>query len=188
MTREHVVRITILTACIFAFSMYMQKGTWIFPFPLYESAMLAALIALYIVDRQHPRITGFLALFWAIVQLCVSDFILDSILDAEQAEWFYGNRIRDYVLLGFLVVFAAWGTLVSLQLRKTVWKLAALAGCLVFPVLFFYGEYLWAMVPLVGWLVCLFADEQEATIHRNILFLFTFFFLSKYLTLVLLGE
>lgn len=188
MTRAQVVRLTVLTACIYAFSMYMQKGTWIFPFPLYEAAMLAALIALYAVDRKTPGPTGVLAFSWAALQVCASDFILEFFLGSEHADWFYGNRVPDYVLLVFLAVFSAWGAIVALKLRKQLLKLIALGCCLTFPVLFFYGEYLWAALPLLVQLVCLYADEREATIHRNILFLFTFFFLSKYGTLVLLGE
>jgi hypothetical protein len=188
MTREQVVRLTILTACIYAFSMYMQKGTWIFPFPLYESAMLAAMIALYIVGRTAPGIIGFLALSWSVLQLCTSDFILEFFITSENADWFFANRITDYVLLAFLVIFTSWAAIVALSLRKQAVKLIALLCCLAFPVLFFYGEYLWAIAPLTGLLVCLYADQREASIHRDILFLFTFFFLSKYLTLIFLGE
>jgi hypothetical protein len=188
MTREQVVRLTILTACIYAFSMYMQKGTWIFPFPLYETAMLAAMAALYITDRKSPGVTGFLAFLWAALQLFASDFILEFFISSKNAEWFYANRITDYVLLAFLAVFTTWAAVVALNLQRQLFKVIAAVCCLAFPVLFFYGEYLWATAPLTGLLICLYADEREASIHRNILFLFTFFFLSKYLTLVLLAH
>jgi hypothetical protein len=195
MTREHVVRFTVLTACIFGFSMYMQKGTWIFPFPLYEGAMLAAVLALYIVDRKKPGILGFLAILWAFLQVCASDFILEFFIRAEDAASFYESLITDYLLLSFAVFFLLWGVLVSLKLHRMPLKLLAVAGCFGFFAAFIFNAYLWAMIPLSIWLASLFFDEKdpvtglpETTIHRNVLFLFTFFFFSKYLTIALLGN
>lgn len=183
MTREHVVRLTVLTACIFGFSIYMQKGTWIFPFPLYEIAMLAAILGLFIVDRQRPSVTSLLAVTWALLQLSASDFILEFFVSGENADWFFESLVTDYLLLGFSLVFLAWGCLISSKLRKMALLTIAVLSCIAFTVCFIFNEYLWAMLPLVIWLVALFLDRKEATIHRDILFLFTFFFLSKYLTL-----
>jgi hypothetical protein len=188
MTREHVVRLTILTACIFGFSMYMQKGTWIFPFPLYEGAMLAAMIALYLTDRKNPGITGVLAFTWGLLQLLASGFLLEFFVKGEDAVQFYETLTVDYLLLGFAAVFLLWGVLISLKMHRLPLKLLAIAGCFGFFTAFLFSAYLWAMIPLLVWLVSLFLDEKEATIHRNILFLFTFFFLSKYGTILLMGN
>jgi hypothetical protein len=188
MTREHVVRLTILTACIFGFSMYMQKGTWIFPFPLYEGAMLVAMIALYIVDRKNPGIVGLFAFTWGLLQLVASDFLLEFFVKGENAARFYETLTTDYLLLGFAAIFLTWGVLVSLKMHKTPLKILAISSCFGFFVAFVFNAYLWAMIPLLLWLVSLFFDEKEATIHRNILFLFAFFFLSEHGTIALLGR
>lgn len=187
MTREHIVRLTILTACIFGFSIYMQKGTWIFPFPLYELAMLAAIIALFIVERQRPSVTGLLALTWALLQLSASEFILEFFVSGEQAQWLFESLITDYLLLGFSFAFLVWGMLICWKLPNVLQAIGGTLCCLVFTGCFVFNEYLWAMFPLVTWLLILFLSKREATIHRNILFLFTFFFLSKHLTLFFLA-
>jgi len=187
MTREQVVRLTILTACIFGFSIYMQKGTWVFPFPMYELSLLGALIALYIVDKKKPGITGGLAFIWAILHLTTSQFVLEFFFDDHDFQRFYESAVPDFLLLGFSAVFLVWGILISLKSQKLALQVFGIIGCVAFITCFVLNAYLWAMIPLVGWLMLLVIAEKEGTIHRNILFLFTFFFLSKHLTLFWMG-
>ena len=188
MTREHVVRLTILTACIFGFSIYMQKDTWVFPFPLYEISMLISIVLLYIADRRMPDMIGFTAIAWAIFQLIASDFILEFFITLDNVQWFEESLFIDYLLLGFAIVFLVWGVVVSWQWQKLWLRLTGMLLVAGFVTCFVFNSYLWAMIPLVAWLVCFYLDRKEATIHRNIVFLFTFFFLSKYLTLALMVE
>lgn len=183
MTRERVVVLTILTACIYGFSNYMQKGTWIFPFPLYELATLAAVIALLIVDKKKPGFAEGLALVWALLQVGTSAFVQEIFLTEESAEVFFGKSIPDYFLLGFVVFFFAWSIVVAWKLKRLAWRVGALACAGGFMTLFLLSQDVWAIAPLTGWLVCHFIDEKEGSIHRDILLLFTFFFASKALTL-----
>lgn len=191
MTREQVVRLTILTACIFGFSIYMQKGTWVFPFPMYELSMLVALMALYFIDKK-PGIIGVLAFLWALLQLSTSQFVLEFFFDDQDFILFYDSSLPDFLILSFVLVFLSWGILISLKLQQFIFRILGIIGCVVFISSYFVGAmlehaFLWAMIPLVGWLILLILDEKEGTIHRNILFLFTFFFISKHLTLFWMG-
>ena len=191
MTREQVVRLAVLTACIFGFSIYMQKGTWVFPFPMYELSLLGALIALYFIDKK-PGIIGFFAFTWGLLQLSTSQFALEFFFDDNDFNRFYDSAIPDFLLLGFVVVFLVWGILISLALHKKSLRISGIIACIIFVCSFFASTlidhvFLWAMIPLVGWLILLMIDEKEGTIHRNILFLFTFFFISKHLTLFWMG-
>jgi hypothetical protein len=188
MTREHVVRLTILTACIFGFSIYMQKDTWIFPFPLYEVSMLAAIVLLYIADRKMPDLIGFTAIGWAVFQLIASDFILEFFLTERNFQWFEESFFIDYLLLGFALVFLVWGLFVSWQWKNLSLRVTGMLMVTGFVGCFIFNSYLIAIAPLVAWLACFYADNKEASIHRNIVFLFTFFFLSKHLTLALMVE
>jgi len=188
MTREHVVRLTVLTACIFAFSIYMQKGTWIFPFPLYEAALLPAVIALYVVDKKRPGITGILAIIWSLLQLCASQFVLEFFINDRNFEWFYESLITDYLLLFFVLILMVWGWVVSFGLGKILYRAMSWLAIAAFTACFILNAYYWAMLPLVVWLTVWIVAEREASIHRNILFLFTFFFLSKHLTLLFMGS
>jgi hypothetical protein len=188
MTREHVVRLTILTACIFGFSIYMQKDTWIFPFPLYEISMLIAIVMLYIADRKMPDLIGFTAIGWAVFQLIASDFVLEFFINERNFHWFEESLFIDYLLLGFALVFLVWGLLVTWQWKELSLRVTGMLLVAGFVGCFIFNSYLIAMAPLVAWLVCFYADSKEASIHRNIVFLFTFFFLTKHLTLAFMAE
>lgn len=183
MTREKVVRLTLLTACIFGFSIYMQKGTWIFPFPLYESAMFAAIVLLYIADKRPPQMAGALALLWALLQLAASPFILEFFVSDRNFQWLAESSFSDFLLLGFILVFVTWGLHVSLKMKHPFWRLLALPSVAAFGICFFMNSYLPATIPLIVWLLCFYASEKSASIHRNIVFVFAFFFLTKHLTL-----
>jgi hypothetical protein len=183
MTRERVVTLTILTACIYGFSNYMQKGTWIFPFPLYELATLVAVIALLIVNKKKPGFAEGLALVWALLQIGTSAFVQEIFLTEETAKVFFGKSIPEYFLMGFTAFFFAWSVVVAWKLKQLLLRIAALFCAAGFMTFFLLSMDLWAIVPLVGWLVCHFVDEKEGSIDRNMLFLFTFFFASKTLTL-----
>ena len=192
MTREQVVRLTLLTACIFGFSIYMQKGTWVFPFPMYELSMLVALIALYFIDKK-PGIIGVLAFTWTLLQLSTSQFVLEFFFDDQDFILFYDSALPDFLILGFVLVFLCWGILISLKLHQLIFRILGIIGCVLFISSYFASDFLdhaflWAIIPLVGWFILLMLDEKEGTIHRNILFLFTFFFISKHLTLFWMGS
>ena len=143
MTREQVVRLTILTACIFGFSIYMQKGTWVFPFPMYELSLLGALIVLYIVDKKKPGVAGLLAFTWAILQLTTSQFALEFFFDDNDFQRFYDSAIPDFLLLGFALIFLIWGILISLKLKKITLRIFGILGCVAFVSCFVLNAYLW---------------------------------------------
>lgn len=188
MTRAHVVRITVLTACVYAFSIYMQKGTWIFPIPLYELALFPAIIALYIAGKERPGAAGILALSWSFLHLVASQFVLEFFLDDDGLRWFYDHFVSDYLLLLYILLFTVWSWVISLK-AGTMWPgvISGLAAT-VFAACFVLGSPYWAMIPLVLFFVMRMFTDKDASVHRNILFLFTFFYLSRYLTLYFLGS
>lgn len=183
MARENVVRLTILTACIFAFSIYTQKGTWVFPFPLYESAMVLAIIALLIADKKRPGPLAYLALLWSLLQLAVSDFILEFIVNEENIDWFMNSLYLDLLQLSSWIFFFGWGIVAVFNFGKRSTKIGGIVLLTTFVGLVLNNAFVLAIFPLAGWLILFFTDRKEASLERHIAFLFTFFFLSKYLTL-----
>lgn len=183
MARENVVRLTILTACIFAFSIYWQKGTWVFPFPLYESAMVIAVISLLIADKKRPSLLAIMALTWSILQLVVSDFILEFIVNEKNIDWFLKSSYLELLDVTSWLFFYFWGVATVIQFRQTLTKVAGIALLTVFIALVLQGYCVLGTIPLVVWLILFFVDKKEASLERQIAFLFTFFFLSKYLTI-----
>lgn len=183
MARENVVRLTILTACIFAFSIFTQKGTWVFPFPLYESGMVLAIIALLIADKKRPGPLAYMALLWSLLQLAVSDFVLEFIINEKNIDWFLNSPYLDLLQLFSWIFFYCWGIAVVFNFEKMPTKIAGIVLLTAFVALVLSNAFILSVFPLVGWLVLFFADRKEATLERQIAFLFTFFFLSKYLTL-----
>ena len=183
MARENVVRLIILTACIFAFSIYMQKGTWVFPFPLYESAMVFAVVALLIADKKRPTFLGAMALIWSLLQLAVSDFILEFVINENTIDWFLNSLYLDLLHLTSWLFFFFWGIASVIQFRTLSTKIAGITLLTTFVVLVVQNLFFPAIFPLVLWLILFFTDRKEATLERQIAFLFTFFFSSKYLTI-----
>ena len=188
MARENVVRLTILTACIFAFSIYWQKGTWVFPFPLYESAMAIAIVSLLIADKKRPSLLGIMALTWSLLQLAVSDFILEFIVNKDNINWFIKSGFLEMLEVASWLFFYFWGIVSVIRFRQTLTKVAGIVLLTTFIALVLQGFFVLGIIPLVLWLLLFFADRKEASLERQITFLFTFFFLSKYLTLYFMGH
>lgn len=183
MARENVVRLTILTACIFAFGIYWQKGTWVFPFPLYETAMVIAIISLLIADKKRPSALGLLAVTWSLLQLFVSDFILEFVVSEKNIRWFLESAYLDILQLISWGVFLLWGAWTMSRFKNVSLLVTGIIALLGFLALVLTNNQILATIPLVIWLIVLFTERKETTLERQILFLFTFFFLSKYLTI-----
>lgn len=183
MARENVVRITILTACIFAFGIYWQKGTWVFPFPLYETAMVIAIISLLIADKKRPSSLGLLALTWSLLQLLASDFILEFIVSEKNIDWFLESAYLDILQLISWGVFLLWGIWAMSRFKNVSLLATGIVTLLGFLSLVLTNNLILATIPLTICLLVFFTERKEATLERQILLLFTFFFLSKYLTI-----
>ncbi len=52
MTSERIVLLTILTACIYATTIFAETGTFILPFGIYKPALFVVALVLMIVNKR----------------------------------------------------------------------------------------------------------------------------------------
>ena len=189
MTSERVGSLTILTACIYAFVQYLQSNVWIFPFPLYKAGLLIVLILMLIADKKKPGLTEWLALSWSLALLLSSKFILQLIMSEQKLYYFKNNLFVDVMLIIFCVLFAVWAVIVSLRIQNSTSKVLGVVFALAFAACLLLNLYSWGIIPLIGWLFCIFLFEKDRTpVHYSMITVFAFLYITAWTTAFYMGS
>jgi|GEM_PF-1901850 len=189
MTSERIGSLTILTACTYAFIQYLQTNVWIFPFPLYKLGLLIVLILMLISEKKKPGITGWLAISWSVALMLSSKFVLQLVMSEQQLSHFKNNLFVDVMLILFCVLFAAWAVMVSLKIQHQTARLLGVVFALSFSICLLLNLYSWAIIPLIGWLFCIFLPEKDRTpVHFSMITLFAFLYITAWTTAFYLGS
>lgn len=187
MNSERIVTLTILTSCIYGFSQFMQQGTWIFPFPLYEIGLLVAVIGIFITEKKRLQLTDYLALGWIIVAVISTPFVLEIAFGEQQLERYFDGALLDILSLFSAILLLFWGVLNAVQSKLAIHQIIGVGGTMAFCSLFILNHFYLAIIPLSVWLIATLINKQSPLKVKCILGLYFFFYVSKYATLGLLG-
>ncbi len=182
MTSERISSLTILTACMFAFVHYMQYGIWIFPFALYKTALFVAILLMFILERKKLQLTGWLALGWSFTLMLTSRFILEIFVPEQRLPRLLNSLYVDFTFIAFCLIFVVWGILISLRTEKLWAKIGGVACALMLTTCFLLNAYVWAVLPLIGWLVCIFQEKDRTHTHFAIVTLLAFFYITTWIS------
>ncbi len=109
MTREaRTIFLSILTWVIFATSIFLNQGSFIFPFPLNEFILLAVTIQFFVWHSKSNVLAGILAIFAGIVGVMGTQFFWTFFYAPVEMEKFMSGLTTDYfqITYFFLVLIA----------------------------------------------------------------------------------
>ena len=187
MSSERVGSLTILTACLYAFTQYLQNGIWIFPFVLYKIGLFLAIILMFIADKRKLKITEWLALGWSFALVLSSKFFLQFFVREQHMRAFSRGLFVDVMLLLFCLLFLVWAVIVSLRIPNRTARGLGVFFAVALGGAFLMNLYIWAAIQLIGWLFCIFQERDRTPTHFNIITLFAFLYFSAWITGAYLG-
>lgn len=182
MTSDRISSLTILTFCMFALVHYMQHGIWIFPFGLYKTALFVAILLMFIVERKRLELSGWLAIGWSFTLMLTSRFFLELFISDRNMKAFQQGLFIDFAFILFCLLFAIWGVLISLRTTRKWAKIGGIFCALALTGCFLLNAYIWAVFPLIGWLVCIFQDKDRSPVHFAIMTLLGFLYITTWIS------
>ena len=110
MSREgKIISIALLTIFIYAGGIFLQKGAFIFPFPLNEIIFFIAVSAMAITNFKTEKLFFSVFLFSAILHLLSNEFYWAILLNHQELESFVKSNVKDWFLIGYYIFFIASG-------------------------------------------------------------------------------
>lgn len=183
MTSDRIALLSILTACMYAFSIFMQSHTWLFPFGLFRIGLFIVFILMLLAERKKPRWEDVLVLSWAALFAVSSNFILQFFF-SEQAYTIHQLSIElftSWALFGFAFLLLAWQML--LAWRTDGWtRWAQIAGGLGFFSCMLLNDFRLVCLPVALWFVALKVRPVASAAHQSIATVFFFIVLSAYIS------
>lgn len=191
MKTDRLVPLTILSTCMYSFSVYMQSGSWIFPFPLYDWVLLIAVLILYFGNEElrSNRMS-----LWLIAGSTLyafnSRFFLEIVCPEQYLESWLGNTTRDFIEIAALICTSIWMVSMNWLERSKrplfIIQFVSLMGLLIcwainVPYLAF------SFAAILGACLIISAKQRSYSI-QSIWMLWIFLFLSKYITLFWLAR
>lgn len=185
MTREvRTLFLGILTLVVYAASIFISQGSFIFPFPLNEFIFLAVSIQFLFLNWKKNRGPGLLAISAGICGVLSTQFFWTFILSQERMIEFMKGLTTDYFLLAFyaLIVVAGVGTMLKQKkgiplILSAMFLLAFVAGVLLNHSLLLLIAY-----------ACMIASTQVKKVYVPYHLLWVLLFvleLTKWLTFIL---
>ncbi len=109
MSKEgRVIALAILTIFIYAFSILLQKGAFIFPFPLNELIFFISSVSIAIYQYKQDKILSLLFPVIGLTFLLSSEFYWAIFYNSQEMEVFSNSFVTDlFKILFFLVLIAS---------------------------------------------------------------------------------
>lgn len=151
MTREiRTLFLAGLTLVIYAVSIFLDKGAFLFPFPLNEVLFLAISIQFFYWNRR-PIAPGIISILAGLLWVLSNQFFWEIILPHEQTASFLAGSTTDWLLTAFYTILLIAGSIASIRQKSLTGVILGVlfASLLVFSIL--WGEH-WA---LLAALVCM---------------------------------
>lgn len=191
MKTDRLVPLTILSTCMYSFSVYMQSGSWIFPFPLYDWILLIVLLILYFGngDLRTNRMSYWLIAGTALYALNAR-FFLEIVCPEQYLESWLENIARDIIEIAALICTAIWMVSInwierSKQPLFSVQFISLLGLLICWAINLPYFAF--AFATILGACLIISAKLRPYSI-QSFWMLWIFLFLSKYITLFWLAR
>lgn len=198
MISERIVLLAILTAGMYGISIYMDGGTFVFPFGLYKPAILLVAIILLIANRKKPGLPEITLIISGVALAASSIFILQFFISDSEFEQ-NEQAVREFSawsFLTFVLFFFIWQILLAIQ-DKTIFRWLQIANafammlCLVMGTIYEAASremFVWLIVPTSMWLLSVFLNRTPNPLHKSMAGLFGFVILSSWFSALFFGQ
>ena len=188
MTAQRIALLSILTTCMFGFSIYMQNGQFILPFPLFRIGLLGIVIALFITEKKQLIRSDWFLFAWSFCLAISSHFLLEIVFN-EATMLQYKSEIDQFsaiALLLFACFFFLWQLMQLTSFRSfEQWLIILGAG------MFFIGmlaNFLILLpIGLVLWYIGLQISKNMRPITNAIALILQFIFISVIASMAYFG-
>jgi hypothetical protein len=188
MTAQRIALLSILTTCMFGFSIYMQNGQFILPFPLFRIGLLGIVIALFITEKKQLIRSDWFLFAWSFCLAISSHFLLEIVFN-EATMLQYKSDIEQFsaiALLLFACFFFLWQLMQLTSFRSfEQWLIILGAG------MFFIGmlaNFLILLpIGLVLWYIGLQISKNMRPITNAIALILQFIFISVIASMAYFG-
>ncbi|AEA42495.1 hypothetical protein [Fluviicola taffensis] len=187
MTSERIVLLSILTACIYATTIFAESGVFLLPFGLFKPALFLIASILVIVNKRFgwQEIMLLLATF----SLALSSHVLIQIVVPHHTLMVRKDGIETFTtfaLLAFTLLFFVWQVLIAWK-DRTQFRWLQIINGLVMLACLWMNLHLWIIVPTIMWLLSVFLSRNENSLHKSFAGLYGFFIISCWVSGVFFG-
>jgi hypothetical protein len=189
MTAQRIALLSILTTCMFGFSIYMQNGQFILPFPLFRIGLLGIVIALFITEKKQLIRSDWFLFAWSFCLAISSHFLLEIVFN-EATMLQYKSEIEQFsaiTLLLFACFFFLWQLMQLTSFRSfEQWLIILGAG------MFFIGMLANFMIllpfGLVSWYIGIKLSKNARPITEAVALLIQFILISVIVSIAYFGS
>ncbi len=187
MTSERIVLLTILTACIYATTIFAETGTFILPFGIYKPALFVVALVLMIVNKRFG-LSEWVLLAATLLLALSSKFVMQLMLSQEQSlEHLAGIELFvSLSLIGSTLLFLTWQVLLAWE-DKTRFRWLQIINAVVMLTCIWMNLYAWLIVPTLMWLMSVFLSRNQNPMHKSFAGLFGFVIVSTWISGLVFG-
>lgn len=187
MTSERIVLLTILTACIYATTIFAETGTFILPFGIYKPALFVVALVLMIVNKRFG-LSEWVLLAATLLLTLSSKFVMQLMLSQEQSlEHLAGIELFvSLSLIGSTLLFLTWQVLLAWE-DKTRFRWLQIINAVVMLTCIWMNLYAWLIVPTLMWLMSVFLSRNQNPMHKSFAGLFGFVIVSTWISGLVFG-
>lgn len=121
MTREsRTLFLSILTLVVYATSIFISQGSFVFPFPLNEFILFAVSAQFFWWNRERNKFAGILAVVSGLFAVLSTQFFWTFIYGPEKLIYFMDSLVTDYFLIGFYVLVVIAGIATMMRQKKGI--------------------------------------------------------------------
>lgn len=187
MTSERIVLLTILTACIYATTIFAETGTFILPFGIYKPALFVVALVLMIVNKRFG-LSEWVLLAATLLLTLSSKFVMQLMLSQEQSlEHLAGIELFvSLSLIGSTLLFLTWQVLLAWE-DKSQFRWLQIINAVVMLTCIWMNLYAWLIVPTLMWLMSVFLSRNQNPMHKSFAGLFGFVIVSTWISGLVFG-
>jgi hypothetical protein len=185
MTSRQIVFLTILTACIYAVSIWFETGLFIFPFGLYKPVLFIVALLLVIVQKKW-RIQEVLLVLSTFFLALSSTFVLHFFSQAYSAE----NQLVIFTSIAtilFSLCFLAWQISIAIP-EKSIFRALQLVNAFIMSVCILTNQYVWLLIPTSMWLTSVWMSRSTSETQLSFTYLFAFVVYSLFISGLFFGS
>ena len=174
MTREaRTLFLSILTLTVYAVFIFIDQGSFVFPFPLNEFILLAISAQFFWWNRTGNRWVGILTVVAGVCAVLSNQFFWMFFYDHESMTIFMEGVTTDYFQLAFYSLILIGGVVTMIRQKKGT----ALLFSALFVLSFIYGAFLNSPMLLFLAFGCMVASTQlsKVFVPYHLLWILLFF-------------
>ncbi len=178
-----IAGLAILTTCMFAFSIYLQNGIWLFPFGLFKIGLFIVTIIVLVNQRKRFSLIDGLLVVWTGFLALSSHFVFEFFVREQTFETNneFLSGISSLLFFVFTIGFFVWQILIAFQSEN--WrKWLQLVSAIALFVCFLSNEFVWIIIPTLIWLIAIYRYSKISEVSQAVGILFTFIVVSSWIS------